>query len=65
MIIIAPYFLYEGMHIKHDIPEIIGALSEKYREIRFTIARPIGFEPVMAEIILKRADAALGGTVHA
>jgi len=58
MIIIAPYFLYEGMHIKKDIPEMIEHLSEKYPHVDIRLARPIGFEPVLADIVLKRADEA-------
>ena len=57
-IIVAPYFLYEGMHIKKDIPEIIEKMSKKYPDIDFKMARPIGFEPVLADIILKRAEEA-------
>jgi sirohydrochlorin ferrochelatase len=57
-IIIAPFFLYAGMHIKKDIPEMIAALSQTYPGIDFRFARPIGFEPVLADIILKRAEEA-------
>lgn len=55
-ITIAPYFLYEGMHLKKDIPEIISLLTEEYPGIDFRIAKPIGFEPLMADIILKRVS---------
>jgi len=55
-IVIAPYFLYEGMHLKKDIPEIISKLVSEYPEIEFRMARPIGFEPVMADILLKRVS---------
>jgi sirohydrochlorin cobaltochelatase len=54
-IIITPYFLYEGIHLKKDIPGIISMLSEKYPAIEFRLARAIGFEPVMADILLSRA----------
>ncbi len=58
-IVITPYFLYEGMHIKRDIPEIVGKLSKKYSAITFRIAKPIGFEPVLADILIQRADEAM------
>lgn len=54
-VVVAPYFLYEGMHLKKDIPELILVLSEKYPDMNFRIARPIGFEPVLADILIKRA----------
>ena len=58
-IIIAPYFLYEGMHIKRDIPAIIETLSREYPHIDFKLSKPIGYEPVLADIILKRAQEAV------
>jgi len=55
-IIIAPYFLYEGMHLKKDIPDIIAQLVADYPDIEFRMAKPIGFEPVLADILLKRVS---------
>lgn len=57
-IVIVPYFLYEGMHIKRDIPAMIEELRRLHPGVRFTMAAPIGFEPVLAEIVLRRASAA-------
>jgi sirohydrochlorin ferrochelatase len=57
-IIIIPYFLYEGNHIKHDIPEIIEKLKIQYPNIIFKFGKPIGFEPVLADILIKRAQEA-------
>ncbi|WP_026894565.1 sirohydrochlorin chelatase [Clostridiisalibacter paucivorans] len=55
-ILVVPYFLYEGIHIKEDIPEIIGELSDKYKNVTFKMGKPIGAEPLLADIILKRAE---------
>ncbi|MBN2041900.1 MAG: CbiX/SirB N-terminal domain-containing protein [Spirochaetes bacterium] len=57
-VIMVPYFLYEGIHIKKDIPEIIEELKAKYKDIEFIFARPIGFEPLLADILLSRAKEA-------
>lgn len=54
-IIIALCFLFDGIHTKRDIPNIIRGLSREYPEIEFKITKPIGFEPFLADIILKRA----------
>lgn len=54
-IIIALCFLFDRIHTKRDIPEIIRGLSREYPEIEFKITKPIGFEPVLADIILNRA----------
>ena len=57
-IVFVPYFLYEGMHIKHDIPQIIAEVSAQCPEISFKMGRPIGVEPVLAQILIERAKAA-------
>ena len=55
-IVVVPYFLYEGTHIRQDIPAKIRKVEEQYPAIQFRLARPIGFEPLMSELILKRAE---------
>lgn len=57
-IIVVPYFLYAGMHIKHDIPEIIGRIAARYPDIAIRVAGPIGVDPLMADLILHRAMSA-------
>lgn len=54
-ILVVPYFLYEGIHIKEDIPEIIEELSKKHTGVKFKMARPIGAEPMLADILIERA----------
>ena len=54
-VIVAPYFLFHGNHIKQDIPEILDKVREQYPEMEFLMAKPIGFEPVLADILIKRA----------
>lgn len=54
-IAIVPFFLFEGIHIKEDIPEIIEQLKEKHKGINFVFGKPLGADPVLAEILLERA----------
>lgn len=51
-VFILPYFLYNGNHIKIDIPEMIEELSQKYKGMQFDLGEPIGKNPAMADIIL-------------
>jgi len=53
-IVVVPYFLYEGIHIKEDIPKIIEKLNNQYKDVQFRIANPLGVEPVLADILLQR-----------
>ncbi|MDP4209848.1 MAG: CbiX/SirB N-terminal domain-containing protein [Bacteroidota bacterium] len=54
-IIVVPYFLYEGNHIRFDIPEILQEIQKKYPDLIFKFARHIGVEPSMADILIRRA----------
>ncbi len=55
-ITLIPYFLYKGIHLQEDIPQIVHELSDKYSSIQFKMAEPIGAEPILAKILLNRAD---------
>lgn len=61
-IVVAPYFLYEGIHFQEDIPAIITGLAARHPGVTFTLARPIGFDPVMADIVLRRVDEAIAAS---
>ena len=54
-VVVVPYFLFEGNHIKFDIPEIFLNIQKTYPDLNFTLAKPIGFEPSMVDILLRRA----------
>lgn len=53
-IIIAPYFLHAGMHVKRDLPKAIQEEAQKYPDVKMTYAGNIGFHPVLADIVLER-----------
>ncbi len=54
--VILPYFLFNGMHIKEDIPEIIDGLKAKYTDAKFTFGKPFGKQAMLADLILKQAN---------
>ncbi len=54
-ITVLPYFLYNGMHIREDIPEILNKEKANYPDLEIDFAKPIGYEPLIADILLNRA----------
>lgn len=58
-IVVVPYFLFNGNHIKNDIPEILNEQKQLYPDVAFRFGDPIGFEPLMADILVKRAAEAV------
>lgn len=53
-VIVAPIFLYMGMHMKKDIPEILEEESKKYPQVRFNMTGNIGADRKLAQIMLDR-----------
>jgi len=54
--VVFPYFLFNGMHIRKDIPEIIDEIKRKYSDISINFLSPIGREELMADIIIKKIN---------
>ena len=52
---IVPFFLFAGIHIKEDIPEIIEKLKLEYKNIEFIFGKPLGADPILADILIERA----------
>ncbi|WP_282036811.1 sirohydrochlorin chelatase [Saccharicrinis aurantiacus] len=54
--VIFPYFLYNGMHIRFDIPGILEKLTAEYEGISFDFTAPIGQDPIMADLIVNKVS---------
>lgn len=55
-IIVVPFFLFEGMHIRKDIPEKLDEFRGKYPDIKITFGRPLGADPMIAEVLTARVN---------
>ena len=53
-IILIPYFLLDGEHVRRDLPGKVSEEKGKYPGIEIILGSPIGFHPKLAEIILER-----------
>ncbi|MFW5731396.1 MAG: precorrin-8X methylmutase, partial [Desulfonatronovibrionaceae bacterium] len=53
-ITIFPFFLFDGSHVRHDIPALVKGLEEKHPGILFRVLNSLEHEPLMPEIILER-----------
>lgn len=52
---ILPYFLYTGMHIKMDIPEILDEVKLKFNDLEVYMANPIEFDERLIDILIERS----------
>ncbi|WAI01164.1 sirohydrochlorin nickelochelatase [Methanogenium organophilum] len=67
-LVVVPLFLAKGIHILVDIPEILGLAEGSNAgtfalangtEIPLLYAQPIGSDPMLADLMIKNADAVL------
>jgi sirohydrochlorin ferrochelatase len=58
--IIVPYFLHKGAHIKNDVVKDINSALEKYnvKNIRVYITEHFGVDPKLVKLVLERAKEA-------
>ena len=54
---VVPYFLFKGVHMKEDIPEIIAECAEKFPNITITLGEHLGVDERLADIIVDRIGA--------
>ncbi len=57
-VILVPYFLSAGVHVRRDLTEHRERLAREFPEVEWRLAEPIGRHPLLREIILERARTA-------
>jgi precorrin-8X/cobalt-precorrin-8 methylmutase len=59
-VIIAPYFLYTGSHIRNDLPRLVHSARKKYPRLTLTVAPTLGFHPKLVDVAIERIERAEG-----
>jgi sirohydrochlorin ferrochelatase len=58
-IVVLPYFLTLGLHLKRDLPALIAQAREAFPEaLEIAVTEPLDGHPALARILLERAQAA-------
>ncbi len=58
-ITVVPYFLFEGIHIKEDIPQEIEAFREKYPHVTVSFGKTLGTDKRLAQVLADRIREAM------
>ena len=53
-ILVMPFLIATGVHVKTDIPEELEALSLKHPGLAMLLGEPLGADPRLAEIVVDR-----------
>lgn len=53
-VIIVPWFLTDGLHIREDVPTMMVHLEQSFPWVRFALAKPLGADVRLVDILLER-----------
>ncbi len=53
-IVVMPFLIAAGVHVKTDIPEELSALSKKHPGLQLHLTGPLGADSRLAEIVVDR-----------
>lgn len=54
-VILVPYFLSAGVHVRRDLQEHRDRLADRFPQVEFLLAEPLGRHPLLREIVEQRA----------
>jgi sirohydrochlorin ferrochelatase len=53
-VILVPYFLSAGVHVRRDLTEARTRLAERFPQVEFRLAEPLGRHPLLVEVVAQR-----------
>jgi sirohydrochlorin ferrochelatase len=53
-IIVIPYFLHFGVHLRQDVPEMMREKLAEYPNVKAILGKNLGFDEALVDIVRKR-----------
>jgi sirohydrochlorin ferrochelatase len=60
-VVLLPYFLSAGVHVRRDLAAICAGLAARHPHIEFRLAEPLGRHPLLLAVLAERAREAEDG----
>ncbi len=57
-VVLMPYFLSAGVHVRRDLSAARARLAERFPDVEFRLAEPLGRHPLLLDVVVERARAA-------
>jgi sirohydrochlorin ferrochelatase len=57
-VVLVPYFLSAGVHVRRDLAAARDRLAERFPRVEFLLAEPLGRHPLLPEVVAQRAEEA-------
>jgi sirohydrochlorin ferrochelatase len=54
-VILLPYFLSAGVHVRRDLTAAREKLAERFPQVEFRLAEPLGRHPLLLDVVAERA----------
>jgi sirohydrochlorin ferrochelatase len=61
-ILLIPYFLFIGAHVREDLPEEMARAKERYPQVEFAMGSHLGVHRKLAEVVVDRVAEGLTKT---
>jgi len=58
-VVVIPYFLTLGIHLRRDLPRIVEGLTRLYDGLTLSVTEPLDGHPALTQIVLERAKKAI------
>lgn len=55
-VLMVPYFLHTGIHIREDLPAVVRELREHYPHVEMTLGAELGDDPLLAQVVMNRVE---------
>ena len=59
-VVLTPYFLSAGVHVRRDLTAARDALAREHAGVEFLLAEPLGRHPLLLDVVERRVSEALG-----
>jgi len=53
-VIVLPYFLHFGVHLREDIPQMIRKAALRSPQVRLVLGRHLGYDDALVALVAKR-----------
>ena len=54
-VVLLPYFLSAGVHVQRDLAAARDRFAERYPQVAFRLAEPLGRHPLLVDVVADRA----------
>ena len=58
-VVLVPYFLSAGVHVRRDLTEARRRLAERFPQVEFRLAEPLGRHPLLLDVVAERVRQSL------